>query len=241
MNSVQSSVGAVALAVLFGFAAAPAQALVVNGGFEDTTSSTPGVGLVNQNTLGSLASGSGSRSWDVFTSLNGWTTTAGSGIEVQTNNTLGSIDARTGQHYVELDSHPAPNSNSTMAQDLVLDSGRYNLEFYYSPRNGDVGSNGIGFSVIDGLSNSLLLGEVTGPDANSSTSVGLWTLITASFTVASDNTPITLGFSATGTANTLGGLIDDISVSAVPVPAALPLFLTAIAGLGFASRRRRAT
>lgn len=239
MTRFRSVAGAAMGAALLGFAAAPAHALVVNGDFEDTTTLNP-VGLRGNN-LADLAGAPTANSWDVFTSISGWSTIAGNGIEVQTNNTLNTIDAQSGQHYVELDSHPNDGgSNTSMAQLLLnLDAGSYNLEFYYSPRDGDIGSNGIAYSVLEGVSNSLLLGDVTGPSATNGTSVGLWTLISANFMVGVDNTPVTLSFSATGTQNTLGGLIDNISVSAVPVPAALPLFLTAIAGLGFASRRRR--
>lgn len=229
-------------AIALGLLAAPAHAVVINGDFEDTSSSTPGAGLANGAQLSQLATGPG-QSWDVFTSIPGWTTTAGAGIEVQTNRTLGSIDAHSGSHYIELDSHPKPNSNSTMAQTLALAAGIWRLDFYYSPRNSDVGSNGIAYSVVNQATSSLLAGSVTGPNATAGTAVGLWTLVSALFTVTGGDSPVTLSFAATGTANTLGGFIDDISltqVSSVPVPAALPLLLTGIGAIGFAARRRRA-
>ncbi len=65
------------------------------GDFEDTTTLDP-TGLVKGNKLSNLAT-TGS-SWDVFSEISGWKTTAGAGIEVQTNRTLGSIDAHSGQH-----------------------------------------------------------------------------------------------------------------------------------------------
>lgn len=231
-----------AIALSLAALAAPAHAVVFNGGFEDVSSSTPGRGLSNGAFLANLASGPGP-SWDVFTSIPGWTTTAGAGIEVQTNRTIGSINAHTGLHYIELDSHPKPNSNSTMAQTLNLSSGVYQLDFYYSPRTGDVGSNGIEYSIFNAASASLLAGSVTGPSTTAGTAVGLWTLVSTLFTVRGGDSPVTLSFAATGKADTLGGFLDDINVTrvaAVPLPAAGPLLLVALAGLGLYSRRERA-
>lgn len=236
MKSLSLVAGALAL----GLIADTAGAVVLNGSFEDTSSNP--TGLVNGRPLASLAGGPGT-SWDVFTAIPGWTTVAGSGIEVQTNRTLSSIDAHSGRHYVELDSHPAPNSNSTMAQTIALDRGEWRLDFYYSPRTSDVNTNGIAYSVLNAATDELIAGAVTGPSATQGTKVGLWTLVSALFTVKTGDSPITLRFAATGSANTLGGFLDDISltqVSAVPLPAALPMLLAGLGGLAFAARRRRA-
>lgn len=219
--------------------AASASTVVFNGTFEDTSSSTPGAGLVNGQAIGDLASGPG-RSWDVFTSIPGWTTDSGAGIEVQTNRTLSSIDAHSGQHYIELDSHPKATSNSSMVQTIMLGIGTYKLSFWYSPRNGDAGSNGIEYSVTGAAPNNnvLLLNGLTGPSAANGTSVGNWTQFTSRFTVATGDSPVHLKFEATGKANTLGGFVDSVSISAVPVPAGLPMLLTAVAGFGYVARRR---
>ncbi|MDW4497482.1 hypothetical protein R5H30_05775 [Sulfitobacter sp. D35] len=98
-----------ALAALsFMLAGSASAAIVVNGDFEDVNSSTPGAGLANGRSLSTLATSGGG--WDIYSALPGWTTVEGAGIEVQTNRTLRSIDAHSGQHYIELDSR----KNSTM-------------------------------------------------------------------------------------------------------------------------------
>ena len=232
-----ASICAAGLTSVFLVGAASASTLVVNGDFEDT--SLAGGGLVHGQELADLATGPGS-SWDVYTTIPGWTTASGAGIEVQTNRTLTSIDAQSGQHYIELDSHPSPTSNSSMKQEIQLDIGTYKLSFWYSPRNGDSNSNGIEYSVTGAPddNNLLLAGGVTGPSASNGTSVGAWTQFTSLFTVGSGDSPVTLLFAATGKENTLGGFIDSVSISAVPVPAGLPMLLTAFAGIGYAARRR---
>lgn len=215
--------------VLFG--ATAANALVVNGDFEDTTTLDP-TGLVKGNKLSNLAT-TGS-SWDVFSEISGWKTTSGAGIEVQTNRTLSTIDAHSGQHYIELDSHPRANSNSSMSQELSLGAGTYELSFWYSPRNNDASSNGIEYSISDDLVN----GFITGPGASPVTSVGVWTLVKSLFKVETAGDYL-LTFAATGRQNTLGGFVDTVNVTAVPVPAAGLLLPVGVALIGFASRRRK--
>ena len=218
--------------------AVPASAAVVtNGDFEDTSSSTPGHGLVNGQELNSLNVGGGA-TWDVYRSIPGWTTEAGAGIEVQTNRTLSSIDAHSGSHYIELDSHPRSTSNSTMKQMLSLAAGVYDLTFFYSPRNSDVNTNGIAYSVVNHANSNILLGAVSGPSATQGTKVGSWTKVSGRFTVGVNDSPLLLKFAATGTKDTLGGFIDSVSISAVPVPAGLPLLMSAMAGLAWMRRRK---
>lgn len=213
-----------------------AATIVQNGSFE---TGVPGntTGLNNGQTYGTMPGVGGG--WDRWTALDGWTTISGSGIEVQTNRTLGSIDAQDGNYYLEMDS----NGNSSMAQDITLGVGRYLLEFFYSPRTGVASDNGISFGVND-LSGfptvvSLLVGSVTGPSVSSGTAVGTWTKVSALFDVATAGS-YQLTFEAIGTSNSIGGLIDNVSVSAVPVPAAGGLLLAAMGGLAALKRRRRA-
>ena len=197
--------GATALALALAAGAAGA-ATVQNGSFEDH----PHVS-----------------NWAVFGSIPGWTTLSGAGIEIQTNATLGTIDAHSGTSYVELDSH----NNSSMAQVISFGAtGLYELSFWYSPRRALPGSN-----TIEYFMGGTLLGSVTGPDAT--TAVGSWTEITARFVIDTIG-DYTLAFAATGTDDSYGGLIDDVSISAVPLPAGGLLLMTALGGLGLARRRR---
>ena len=219
--------------------AAPASALVINGDFEDVSSSTPGTGLQNGAALGNLATGPGA-SWDVYSSLPGWTTATGRGIEIQTNRTLGSINSHNGgQHYVELDSHGA-SSNSSMEQSLTLAAGLYEFSFYFSPRTSNAASNGIDYS-IDG--DTTITGNITGP--GNGTQVGQWTQVVELFSIAADDTLVTMTLAATGNQDSLGGFVDSVSLSrigdpvapAVPLPATALLLLGALGGFGALRRR----
>jgi len=222
-------------AILWAVLPASAEAVsIVNGDFEDVSSHSPGAGLANGAALPSLASGPGA-SWDVFTSIGGWTAVNGPGIEVQTNRTLGSIDAHSGEHYIELDSHTLPDSNTRMEQLLgSLAPGLYELSFFYSPRTNTAGSNLIDVAVSGaGALFSDLITEADG-------AVGVWTEITRSFLVPEGAGPVTLSFAAAGTEDTLGGFLDTVSisstVSSVPLPPALPLLA---AGIGLIALMRR--
>lgn len=207
---------------------AASAATVLNGGFEADAGRAQ-----DRQAFSTLATGTGNDSWSVFDSLPGWTRTAGAGIEVQTANTLTTINPHGGRHYVELDA----NSNSAMQQMLTLAAGRYLLSFWYSPRDGRAASNGIAYAV-----GTLVSGSITGPTPAKGTApltrVGLWTEVTALFEVKTAGS-YALSFAATGTSNGYGGFIDDVTVSAVPLPAGGVLLAGGLAALA-ALRRRRA-
>jgi len=125
-----------AFAWLFACVAASAFAqtnLIVNGSFEQPVVSPGGFIVVG--------------------SIPGWTTTVGSGIEVE-NNAVGPAFA--GNQLVEMDS----NDNSGMQQLVPTAAGQsYTLSVEYSPRPGvDVSSSGIEVringSVIDTIAKS---------------------------------------------------------------------------------------
>ena len=198
--------------------------IVQNGSFEQS----PGVPGIRNNAqiFENLNSGPGA-SWQIWKSLPGWTTTSGAGIEIQSNRTLGSIDAQHGQHYVELDS----NNNSSMLQTVTLAVGAYSLDFYYSPRTSNAATNGVSWS-LDGLTS----GTVTNGTAGAT--VGNWSKITSVFNVAAAGT-YSLIFSAEGISESYGGLIGNVAINGapnpgpapVPVPAASILLLSAAGAL----------
>ena len=172
----------------------------------------------------------GDVSWAVFDSLPGWTAvpSGGPGIEVQTDETLGSIDAQNGEHYVELDS----TANATIRQNVFLAAGTYVLSFWYSPRESDPDTNGMQYSIAG------LIGNLTGPGSDPVTAVGQWTQIVAEFVVGTSGA-YDLDFLATTRNDSLGALIDNVAIAAVPVPAAGGLLLLGLGGLA-ALRRRKA-
>jgi hypothetical protein len=183
--------------------------LVVNGSFEDVS---PAPGLQTQ------ANGT----WSIYSTIDGWTTTAGPGIEVR-NNIAGT--ASNGFNYVELDS----TGNTTMAQSLLTSAGSYYaLTFDYSGRAGvAAASNG-----IEVLWNNVVvnLNPITANGIGQSNH--LWTGY--SFGVYGTGSDV-LSFRSVGTQDSLGGSLDNVRVVSEPgILATLGLGLLA---LGWSRRR----
>lgn len=223
---------AVAMTVMSG----TAHALVVNGGFDDRTG-----GMYYSNGAGGTMAGvdiadvdTTSPNWFVFDEIMGWKKTKDSaGIEIQTDGVV--APAASDPFYVELDSH-GTNSNSGMFQDLELGVGVYDLSFLYRARVDDKkGTNGIAVN-LTGRGGAVVDSAL--PDVVKSKDTTQWVLQEYRFEVETAGT-VRLKFSARGTEDTLGGFIDDVSISAVPLPAGVLLMGSALAGLGVASRRRR--
>jgi len=185
---------------------------VVNGDFEDTT------GLSFN-----------SRGWNQFASIPGWDTYRNRGIEVQSDATLGYIDAESGDYYVELDT----NRNNTIFQDIYLEAGEYRLTFQYSPRTTSTIDNDMKYFVGSALS-----GNIVGAPSEDYPR-GEWTEVTERFTVAVGDT-YRLRFKATGTSNSLGALVDTVSIAAVPLPASALMLLAGVGAIGAMKRRRKA-
>jgi hypothetical protein len=183
--------------------------LVVNGSFEDVS---PAPGLQTQ------ANGT----WSIYSVIDGWSTTAGPGIEVR-NNVAGT--ASNGANYVELDS----TGNTTMAQTLATSAGSYYaLTFDYSGRAGvAAASNG-----IEVLWNNVVvnLNPITASGIGQSNHV--WTGY--AFGVYGTGSDV-LSLRSVGTQDSLGGSLDNVSV--VSEPGVLATLGLGFLALGWSRRR----
>ena len=222
--AVKNWLAAVAMSACV-FGASTASAALLNGGFEEPVQ----------------ADGT----WNVYNNITGWTAFDGdAGIEIQTGN-VGGASAIEGVNKVELDSHGQTNTNSGMSQSLSLTAGSYKVSFQYLGRTNDSGTNGIhyGAALTSGLGatvekedfnpGGIAFGDITGVIGDG------WTLVSFIFSIGAD-ADVSLGFWAGGSDDTLGGYIDDVQISAVPLPPAMLLFGGAMLGLGWLSRRRKA-
>lgn len=157
-------------------------------------------------------------SYIIVPTAEGWTATAGDGIEIQ-NHAAGQPFSET--NLVELDS----NNNSAMSRQI--DPGTYTLNFYYSARPGiPAASNG-----IDVLINGVSIFNITGDGGNATN----WMPQSIQFGV---NATSTLTFAAIGTSDSLGGYLDNIGLTGVPEPATWAMMIGGFGLLGAAARRR---
>lgn len=130
------------------------------------------------------------------------------------------------------------NQNQTTVMTTDPAGGAFDLNsisFVIAGQNGVL--NVTDFSV-DPLG-ELLVNVGVGDTINGSTTVTHNDLFTLNFAGAADGVT-SIRFDNTGKGNVRIGGIDADIVSAIPLPAALPLLLTGLAGLGFMSRRRAA-
>lgn len=212
---IRKSILAIALA--FGFAGtASADTIVVNGSFEDVT--------LDDN-----------RTWQLFDVLNGGWEATQDKIEIQSNATLGEIDAQNGTFYVELNG----NGPSIFGQEIDLERGAHVLSFYYAPR-GNRGERAGNVSVLGPLGVGDPLPVITSFDfkrGDGGSSRGNWTQFFVEFFAPSDDTYL-LTFSATSSGST-GALVDNIRVAAVPEPATWLMMILGFAATAFAAKRRR--
>ena len=212
--------------------------LVTNGSFEELTfsDSSTSIGTVFNTDLHAFETKY--RAWDVFYSLPGWDTTYGNGIELQKNVVTRSQD---GSHHVELDSHPRGASNAVMTQtisDLTVGN-NYLLNFYYKPRTNNTNDNGINVFWYDAAVD-FDLGMIPAYVADSTRKLtSEWALQSVSFIAKAQ--AMNLSFASFGRQNTLGGLIDNVSlvnVTDVPEPPVILLFLTVITVLLVRQRKQ---
>ncbi|EIC23434.1 hypothetical protein [Thiorhodovibrio frisius] len=204
--------------------------LVTNGSFE-----------IGDNADGSWSHGNGNGTWDTYERIRGWTAVGeGAAIEIQTGQPYPSVDspyytpkAPNGDSLAELDAHNDSANSGMKSDDINVTGGTYKLSFQYTGRTENAETNRIDYGYIFG-NDTLLQDQWT---ISGTVSEG-WQLITQTFTLDSADT-LNLTFFALGDDDTLGGFIDDVKLTAVPIPAALPLFMSALAGLGFVGFRRR--
>lgn len=160
-------------------------------------------------------------SWSIYNNITGWSGTPN--IEVR-DHVAG--DAQDGSNYVELDT----NSNSGMSQ-VITGNGWYNLSFWFSPRERvAAGSNGIGFN-FGQLSGQVLTSVAGAPSGN------VWQQYSG---LVNLNGPTALTFFATGQSDSVGGSLDNVSVTAaVPEPESYAMMLAGLGLMGAIVRRRK--
>ncbi len=181
------------------------------------------------------------QSWQVYQNFDTWSATAGAGIEVQTTGAVSGVSAHDGNQYVELDSDPsrggtANPTNSSMTRTLSLSGGKYELEWYYLPRTSTTNDNIVSV-FLDSTAGAIGL-NMLGEENGTRPPINTWDRIVYSFVVGAGDYNLT--FAAGGLQNKLGGFIDSVKLSAVPVPLSIVLLGSGLAFLGAAGRRRKA-
>lgn len=186
-------------------------------------------GAANAGTIQLIKNGSfetngvGANSWAIKSALDGWTVGNG-GAEVR-NNVAGAAQA--GSNYLELDT----TGNSWISQSIdTIDGGTYKLSFYYAAREHTAAAtNG-----IDVFWNGALLKHLAQDNFTGSTN---WFKVDLSFLAVGALS--TLQFKASGTSDSFGGSLDNVSLTTeVPEPGTLASLLLGLGLLGFTLRRR---
>jgi archaellum component FlaF (FlaF/FlaG flagellin family) len=161
--------------------------LITNGDFEDH-------GDLNRST------------WGTFETIAGWEATEGK-IEIQEGSHGGTPDVANDQGFLEVDSHGGKDTNSTVETSVTVEeAGLHKLTFDYSPR-GEDGADAAETSQV----NVLVNGKVV--DTISSETIGFEKQEYTLSLPAGENT---ISFQAAGTDDSLGGLIDNVSLKGPP-------------------------
>jgi hypothetical protein len=168
------------------------------------------------------------------TQLTGWTATTGS-IEVR-NDLVGT--AQDGNNFVELDS----TANSSMATTFDSVAGQtYTLSFYYSGRPASASNPGFPGGVVPSSSQGLAFSVGSFSDSlfapTNTTSDNIWQQYTSTF--VGTGGVMTLAFAATGTNDSFGASLDNVSVTTTAVPEPMPLAMMGVGLLGLMGLRKR--
>lgn len=144
----------------------------------------------------------------IFPSIPGWT--GPGGVEIQRNSVLGPGNiASDGVQYTELN----VNFPTSISQVIATDPGQaYILSFDYAARP----NTGLNVATVSFTGNS--------PVTLSATSPGTITWLPMSFLVTATGPTSTLTFTGVAPNSSLGNLIDNVRLEAVPEPASLVLF-----------------
>ncbi|MEM7211730.1 MAG: SdrD B-like domain-containing protein, partial [Pseudomonadota bacterium] len=172
--------------VTYGIGNQVVENLIVNGTFEDHPA---------------LTRGSGDSIWDVFDTIPGWTTPVGL-LEIQEGTHGGTPFNIVDNAVVELDSHDSADTNASMVQSVQIDeAGSYTLAFDYSPREKDgvIGAT----SVLNVWVNGVIIDTIT------SDTLGY---TRETYVIDLPEGANEIGFSAGGTDDTFGALIDDVTL-----------------------------
>jgi hypothetical protein len=203
VHKVLLSVSLIAASTLTG------ASLITNGSFEQTRFADNSTSVGSVFNIDLQAYENKSSAWEVFDHLPGWETSYGNGIELQKNIVTLSQD---GSYHVELDSHPRGASNAAMTQtlDSLTVGADYLLEFFYKPRTSNNNDNGINVFWYDST-----VGFNSGMDAvltadSTRRLMPDWALQTVEFVAEAESMDLT--FAAFGEQNSLGGLIDNVSL-----------------------------
>ena len=146
--------------------------------------------------------------WVIVPNITGWTGSP----DIELQNHLEGNTPQDGDQLVELDTF----ANSAMSQTINA-TGWVELSFWYTPRIGwGAGTNGIEVSL--GSVSSRVMETAAGG------SVPQWQRFTALVDLGSSGSAV-LRFAALGTSDMAGGLIDNVSVTAVPEPGTAALAL----------------
>jgi hypothetical protein len=133
---------------------------------------------------------------------------------------------------------------SGVTQTFNVDSGKtYTVSFRYSALPGDPSSeiHGITTNIVSGAQTaSVTIGFPKSLGAAHTAENPVWLPVSYSFIAGDDDATLTIMGVAGGIfASASRGIIDNVTVTAVPIPMALPLFLAGLGALGVLRRTRK--